>query len=143
VRSVKSQVRPRTRLLWPGALDRELARGADPFTSPRLARRAAKLCQPRTRNKVAAEIQRVVEAADEPPPLPTAAVPLNRCAIRDLRSLLLTLADDLRADEPVSAGGVAMVRQLLRDGSSPLYYPADAGELEEELRRASAALLLA
>jgi hypothetical protein len=143
VPSVKSQAQPRLRLPWPFVLDRELARGTDPLSSPRLARRAAKLCQPSRRTKLATEIERIIEAAEEPRRPFTAAVPLNRCAIRDLRPLLLTIADDLRADEPVGAGGVAMVRQLLRDGSSPLYGPVDPGELEEELRRARAALLLA
>jgi hypothetical protein len=143
VPSVKSQAPPQVRRLWLFGLDRELARGADPFASPRLARRAAKLCQPKMRHKLAADIERVIETTDEPPRPLTAAVPLNRCAIRDLRPLLLTIADDLRADDPVSANGVAIVRELLRDGGSPLYAGGRPGELEEELRRARAALLLA
>jgi hypothetical protein len=69
-------------------------------------------------------------------------VPLNRRAIRALRPLLLALAAELRAEQPVHADGVAIVRLLLGDGCSPLYGRAKLGELEEELRRARAGLML-
>jgi hypothetical protein len=124
------------------SLDQALALGADPSTSRRLSRRALKLCHSVTRRKIAADLERVVEAADEPPRPLTAAVPLNRVAIRELRALLLTLAEDLRGAEPMNARGVALARLLLMDGYSPLYGLRPARELEEELRRTRAALLL-
>jgi Amino acid permease len=133
---------PRVRL-GSFALDQALARGADPSASRRLARRAEQLRGPTMRHEVAGDIERVVEAAGKPVPPVSAAVPLNRRAIAQLRPLLLTLAADLREAEPVSPRGVAIVRQLLLDGYSPLYGSTDPGELEEELRRARAGLLLA
>jgi hypothetical protein len=121
-------------------LDQALARGDDPSTSRRLSQRARDLCDPAMRRKTAADVERVVQAAEEPPPPLTAAVPLNRTAIGELRPLLLTLAEDLRTDGAVSPGGVAIVRLLLRGGSSPLYGSPPVEELEDELRRARAAL---
>jgi hypothetical protein len=121
-------------------LDQALARGDDPSTSRRLSRRAHDLCDPAMRRKTAADVERVVQAAEEPPPSLTAAVPLNRRAIGELRPLLLTLAEDLRTDDAVNPGGVAIVRLLLRDGSSPLYGSPPVEELEDELCRARAAL---
>jgi len=87
------------------------------------------LCQPATRNRLAAEIERAIEAADEPPRPLTAAAPLNRRAICQLRPLLLSLAEDLRADDTVNPAGVAIVRQLLRDGHSPRYAGGDSWSL--------------
>ena len=123
------------------SLDRALARGEDPSLSRRLTQRARELCRRRTRGALAAHIERVVEDADKPPRMSSAAVPLNRRAIRALRALLLTLAWELRTEHPVRAHGVAIVRQLLRDGCSPLYGAGRLGELEEELRRARAGLM--
>jgi hypothetical protein len=123
-------------------LDQALARGVDPSTRGRLGHRAVELCEPATRRKIAAQLERAVEAADEPPRPLTVAVPLNRVAIRELCPLLFTLAEDLRSEEPMNARGVALARLLLMDGYSPLYGFRPARELEEELRRTRAALLL-
>jgi hypothetical protein len=125
------------------SLDRALAEGADPSSSRRLARRAKQLCGRSVRCELATEIERMIEAAAEPPRPLSAAVPLNRRAIEEARPLLLTLADDLRTDQPVKAHGVAIARQLLMDGGSPLYGSVDPAQLEQEIRRARAALLLA
>ena len=44
---------------------------------------------------------------------------------------------------PVSARGVALIEELLTDGSSPFYMSHPEGALDEALRQARAALLLA
>ena len=49
-----------------GALDRRIALGADPSTSPELDRRARQLTSPRCRAGFAAGIRNIVEAADYP-----------------------------------------------------------------------------
>jgi hypothetical protein len=49
-----------------GALDRRIARGADPSASPELDRRARQLTSRRTRAGLAAGIRRVVEEAEFP-----------------------------------------------------------------------------
>ena len=54
--------------------------------------------------------------------------------------MLATLERRLRAPEPVSAQGIAMLESLLTDGASPLYLPTEPGELGSRLRAAAAAL---
>jgi hypothetical protein len=46
----------------------------------------------------------------------------------------------LRSDEPVYARGVAMVRLLLSDGESSLYFPARRRDLIRQLERTDTAL---
>jgi hypothetical protein len=135
--SVRTRVRLRR-----FSLDEQLARGADPSSSLELARRAAELCQPKLRRELSAEIERAVDAASIPARWPTAAVPVSSRSVTQSRPLLLELAEDLRCPGPLYARGVALVRLLLRDGGSPLYAPSEPWQLEEEVRRACAALLL-
>ena len=54
----------------------------------------------------------------------------------------LTLDRRLAAGEPAQVRGVALVRELLRDGGSPLYAAGTGGGLDRSIRRARAALLL-
>ena len=127
-------------------LDHRLAEGADPLTNPELRWRARQLTSHRNRRRLAKEVERVLNAAGTRPPwLGGSAAPLNRVEIARCRELLQALASDLRGAEPVALRGVALTAQLLHDGCSPLYAPhppAVAGELERDIRRARAALLL-
>ena len=63
-------------------------------------------------------------------------------AVPARRELLRELAHDLRHAELVYASGVALVRQLLRDGGSPLYVADTEGALDTAIKQARAALLL-
>ena len=56
------------------------------------------------------------------------------------RAVLATLDRRLRAPEPVSARGVALLESLLTDGTSPLYRPTELGSLGSQLRAAASAL---
>ena len=56
------------------------------------------------------------------------------------RTVLATLDRRLRAAEPVSAQGIALLESLLTDGASPLYLPTEPGALGSRLRAAAAAL---
>ena len=69
------------------SLDRRIALGADPHESPELARRARQLSSPRCRAGLAAALRRMVEAAEEPRPVMTSQVPLNRREILAEREL--------------------------------------------------------
>jgi hypothetical protein len=67
--------------------------------------------------------------------------------VQPLRAPVLECADDidalirrLRDDEPVDPDGVAMVRRLLRDGASPLYYERAPQTLRFAVRSARMAL---
>ena len=140
--------RIRTRLRG-DALDRRLAEGTDPTGDPELTQRALKLTSEQARQELADWIENVIEAADQPARRSRAAVVLERVAIRETRSQLLSLAHDLATiDEPVSARGVARTRQLLTDGGSPLYAcpghacAKDGASLEQAVRHAHASLLL-
>jgi hypothetical protein len=60
--------------------------------------------------------------------------------VLEARAALLALARRLRAPEPTAARGVAMVRLLLTDATSPLYQPAGQGTLGRQVRAAAAAM---
>jgi hypothetical protein len=125
------------------SLDRRLASGASPNESPALRRRARKLTSNRKRRSLAAAVSRLVDEADQPARPLTAAVPIQRGAVRACRPLLLMVVEDLKDEQlPVSAKGIALMEQLLRDGGSPVYAPLGERALEEALRHAHAALLM-
>ena len=137
--SVRSRV-----LLQRGALARRLAAGASPEDSPELARRAEQLTSERNRRVVASGLERVIEAAEEPPSRYSSAVPLRRAEILSERTGLLGLAAELRdTSQDVNVRGVALVERLLTDGGSPLYTSSANETLDGAIRQARAALLLA
>jgi hypothetical protein len=97
----------------------------------------------RQRRALALAVFRIIEEAEHPATSFTAAVPIERHAIRTCERQLLNLADDLKATaQPVNIEGIELVRRLLRDGASPVYAPLGAGALEDAVRDARAALLL-
>jgi hypothetical protein len=120
------------------SLDQALIAGADPSGSASLAARSAHLVSWRTRAQIAEGFERLVQAAQEPPRRWWAVAPdgpalANAAAIRELAALL-------RGDVPLYARGVAMLNQLLRDGSGPAYRGA-VEHLARELREAHAAAI--
>ncbi len=125
-----------------GALLRRLAAGEGPASSPELERRAQQLLSARHRRLLAQSIERVIDAADEPPRPYGAAVALRRAAIQREREALLTLARELRdTDQRVGGHGVALVELLLIYGDSPLYVEGEES-LGSAVRRAHGALFL-
>ena len=70
----------------------------------------------------------------------TAAVRPHRREVLAARTVIETLERRLRAPEPVSARGMAMLGGLLTEGTSPLYRPDEPGALGSQLRAAAAAL---
>jgi hypothetical protein len=117
-----------------GELDQQLAAGANPRASALLAIRGQRLTGRRYRVRVAAGLARAVRDAEASPHGFSAAVRPDR------REVIATLDRRLRASEPVSPQGVAMLGSLLTDGTSPLYRPAEPGTLGSHLRAAAAAL---
>ena len=145
------RLRPWHRMLARAAaarLDRELAAGTSPETSATLAARATALTSTKARRDIAASVQRILAATGQPPaapPAPAAAVrparlPLNRARISGSAVTLATLADTLAAPGPVPVQGVAMVSQLLADGTGPLYRQADGDDLGHIIQNATRAL---
>jgi hypothetical protein len=70
----------------------------------------------------------------------TAAVRPRAREVIDASAVLASLDQCLRGSEPVAPAGVALLQLLLTDCTSPLYQPAEAGELGSRLRAAAAAL---
>jgi hypothetical protein len=110
-------------------LDRELAQGARPEASVSLATRAARLTSTPFRHDLAASLRRILVAATEPsrPAAPTLGVsrsvrvPLGSTRVGPSAGLLAELASLLLEPGPVPVRGVAMVTELLADGTGPLY----------------------
>jgi hypothetical protein len=125
------------------SLDRRLAKGEDPAESPRLAQRAEQLMSTKTRHELANRLERIIDEAENSPRVLSAAVPLGRDGILGARAQLLGLARDLRAVGPVGATGVALARELLLDGASPLYAPDGEEALLKAIDQASWGLLIA
>ena len=102
-----------------GSLDRQLIAGADVAGSPRLAARAAKLTAPRTRALIADGLERLLQAAQGPQRRWSAVGrgdPLlaNTAEIGELAVLL-------RGTTPLRARGIAILSELLSDGTGPAY----------------------
>jgi hypothetical protein len=129
-------------------LDRALAGGTSPEASVWLAARAARLTSGRYRCDLAASLWRIAATAAparirqvHPLPLvrPIAGMLVRSPAARSAEDLA-AVAEALATPGPVAARGVAMVNQLIADGSGPLYRAADADELAAVIRRAARAL---
>lgn len=123
-------------------LDRQLAAGADPGASALLAIRGERLRSQGHRLCVAAGLARAVRDAEATTRGFSAAVRPDQREVVAAQSVLATLDRRLRAPEPVTAQGVALLESLLTDGTSPLYHPAEPGALGSQLRAAAAALEL-
>lgn len=121
-------------------LDRQLAAGESPGASALLAIRSERLTGERYRARVAAGLARAVRDAEATTHGFSAAIRTDRREVIAARTVLATLDRRLRAAEPVSAQGVALLESLLTDGVSPLYRPTEPGALGSQLRAAAAAL---
>src|SRR5580658_3246849 len=147
------RLRPWQRLLVRGAparLDHALAEGASPEESASLAARATRLTSTEFRHDLAASLRRILIATGEPA-LPVAArsplraarpvrVPLRATRIHRSAPLLAELASRLLEPGPVPVRGVAMVTEMLADGTGPLYRDAARDDLAVLAGRAADAL---
>jgi hypothetical protein len=113
-------------------MDEALAAGADPQADPLIACRADHLVSAAARRRLADGLRSAVERAALPRPA-MAAAPLAFASVRANSGLLLALAARLDSDDPIAARGAAMARQLLTDGGSALYEPANPLRLEDEV----------
>jgi hypothetical protein len=120
-------------------LDEALIAGADPDSTPALAVRAEQLVRTGSRASLARSVRDAVNLA-VPPRQASSRAPLNRPAIRASRAELLELARLLEARTDASAAGVALVRNLIADGTGPLYGRAPAVRLRGSIERASRAI---
>ncbi|HUO72810.1 MAG TPA: hypothetical protein VMU39_18730 [Solirubrobacteraceae bacterium] len=121
-------------------LDADLAAGVNPSATAVLGVRAQLITRRRSRRRVADGLAGALARARGGTPGLTAAIAPHTREVLSARAVLSALDRRLRAPEPVSARGMAMLRTLLTDGTSPLYQPAGPGALGSRLRAAAAAL---
>jgi hypothetical protein len=120
-------------------LDKDLARGDSPLRSDVYALRARQLVERRSRERLARALERLVEGAERTPS-PSEIVWLPKGEILDARTGLLSLARRLRDARPVYACGVAMVSQLVCDGTGPAFTPRAGVALRRAIAEATDAL---
>ena len=129
-------------------LDRKLAAGTPPESSAGLAARAMALTSMKVRRALAASLQRILTTAGQPQAAmrsPAAAVrpvriPINRLRISQSAVPLAELAGCLAAPGPVQVQGVAMLSQLLADGTGPLYHDGRGDDLSAIIEHVTRAL---
>jgi hypothetical protein len=120
------------------AIDKELAAGAEPDSTPCRQLRASELTARRNRQTLAAAIERHIAAATSIPPLDV--LPVNWRSVRAATPRLDRLAQRLREDARVKPQGVARVQLLLTDGDSALYAKDQVTTLADEIRSTLALL---
>lgn len=104
--------------------DAELADGISPMKSIYHGARADRITTRRACRRVGQALQRAVEAAEQPPNHLDSKVPVDSAAVGACRDEVLSLADRLATIERPPARGVAIARQLVFDGRSPLFFQA-------------------
>jgi len=130
-------VRVRTRFRR-GRLDRQLAQGVDPASSPELELRTTQLRSPAERARVANALVEAVGDARRGEPMTLGSRP-QRAAVRDAADDILALALHLREDRSVSPEGLARAASLVDDRKG-LMYRVEAGDLQAGIRSALSAL---
>lgn len=130
-----------TRLLARGrrfGLDRALAEGADPTSSPLLAARAAQLVRPDNRLRLALALEHFALAGEGHPTRFNVAP--RRRAVEANRFALLDLAGTLRRGGLLYARGIAILELVLIDGTGPAYTDPRGEGLARQLELAGASL---
>ncbi len=130
-----TRLRARTSRL---GLDRALAEGADPSSSPLLAARASQLVRRSSRYRLASALEHLALSADAPPTR-FGAMP-RRHALQANRFVLLELAGALRKGGLLYARGIAILELVLIDGTGPTYTDARGEGLARQLELAGASL---
>jgi hypothetical protein len=123
------------------ALTRALSEGADPVSSPELSVRAVQLTSSRNRKQVARTLRRTISESHRPALTRSRVVIIRRAAVLDAEDALKVMIERLGNSEPVRAEGMAIAERILTDADwSPLYSPAEPGELRRLVRVATAAM---
>lgn len=118
------------------ALDRDLARGASPEASVRLALRARRLTGIRERRMLARAIRHLLDTASRPAGAAVPAVSVCRDRVQAAAREFEALADRLLSPAPVPAHGMAQASMLLHDGSGPLYRRSSREDLPARVHQA-------
>lgn len=122
------------------ALDGQLAGGASPEATVRLALRAQRLTSMRERRGLALGIAHILASATQPPGSHWLPIRVCRDRVQAAADDFQALAGLLLKPAPVPAQGVAQTSLLLHDGSSPLYRRSSPEDLRARIRQAVQAL---
>ena len=119
--------------------DAELADGVSPMKSICHAARAGRITRRPACQRVARALKSAIEAAERPPDPGRLdpKVPVDGGAVQACRDDVLLLADTLATTERPPARGVAIARQLVFDGRSPLFLQAPDHRKGSDRRLAS------
>jgi hypothetical protein len=107
--------------MFGASLDRQLAAGRPPETSPLLAARAQDIVLLSRRRAVARDWEHLLEVARRTQRTRSPAVPIRSAQISAAEPAIRELAQRLTAALPVKARGVAMANLLLTDATGPVY----------------------
>jgi hypothetical protein len=135
-RSVRARMVARLRAR---RFDLALAVGVPAPAGSALAIHAARLTSVAERRAVARALRRAVRDAKDTHATRSGRVAMHRSNIASAEALIDEVTTRLHAPHPVSARGMARLRQLLSTGTSPLYR-CGRGDLAGRLRAALAAL---
>ena len=102
-------------------LDRDLAEGMPPTSSPAHAERSRQLCGRHVRRELAGCIDGILARAEHPPHWHSPALPLEAAGVRAARAELEALRDALLSDAGCACRGVAQASVLLHGEGSPVY----------------------
>jgi hypothetical protein len=103
------------------SLDRQLAAGTEPETTPLLAARAQDIVSLPRRRALAGAWKHLLQAARDGRRLRTPAVPIQAAQIAAAEPAIRDLISRLTAPLPVTAQGAAMASVLLTDATGPVY----------------------
>ena len=134
--SIRARMTARLRA---GRFDRPLAVGVPAPVGSALAAHAARLTSIAERQAVAQALRRALHDAKDTRTTQSGRVPMHRANIASAEALIDEVTLRLHAPRPVSARGMARLRQLLTDGTGPLYRQG-RGDLAGRLGAALAAL---
>ena len=115
------------------SLDGRLAVGVEPSRSDALWARAGQLMKLDARRQLAAGLETRLDAARDHRAAFTARAPLQRRDLIADTALVRSIVDRLHDPVPVTPRGMARLRMLLVDGTSPMYHPAAPDALHTEL----------
>jgi hypothetical protein len=136
----RASIRARlTARLRAGRLDRMLAVGVPAPAGSALAVHAARLTAVAEREAVARALRLAVRDAHNASADLSLRVPLNRANIASAEDLIADVTLRLHSPRPVSARGMARLRQLMSDGTGP-FYRYGRGDLAGRFGAALAAL---
>ncbi len=101
--------------------DRLIAVGVTASEGSALAVHYARLTSTAERTAVARALRRAVQDARSRGPLMSSRIPMHVPNISAAEGLIDTVARRLDSGQPVAARGMARLRELVADGSGPLY----------------------